>query len=156
MLKIIVTRMEILPGKATHLVLERCCAVCELGSSGATCLLETKLQLSSQRQNLLCVVFNVVHINAYNIFRKKCSYWGLKIWMFFKQTLCKVVRNSRYWLNCQVTLFPVRREAHIDCSCKELHMFLAHLPTNSLLQKIQDTVFPTDICASQSHTHFFL
>lgn len=46
MLKIIVTRMEILPGKATHLVLERCCAVCELGSSGATCLLETKLQLS--------------------------------------------------------------------------------------------------------------
>lgn len=58
MLKIIVTRMEILPGKAMHLVLERCCAVCELGSSGATCLLETKLQLSSQRQNLLCVVFS--------------------------------------------------------------------------------------------------
>lgn len=49
----------------------------------------------------------------------------------------------------------MRRKAHIDCSCKMIHVFLAHLPTASLLQKIQDTVSPTDLSASQSHTRFF-
>lgn len=76
--------------------------------------------------------------------------------MLFKQTLCKVVRNPRYWLNCQVTLFPMRMKSYIDSSRKMIHIFLAHLPTASLLQKIQDMVSPTEICASQSHRHFLL
>lgn len=76
--------------------------------------------------------------------------------MLFKQALCKVVINPRYWLNCQVILFPMRMKSYIDSSRKMIHIFRAHLPTASLLQKIQDMVSPTEICASQSHTHFLL
>lgn len=45
-------------------------------------------------------------------------------------------------------------EVRYRCSRKMIHIFLAHLPTASLLHKIQDAVSPTDICASQSRTHF--